>query len=102
MTKDKRKYFRIPFSADATLLVVDSPDDISIQTRIRNVSFSGLGLSSPKAVDTGTRVVIKIESKGQEKKEVVEGMVAWNVELKDGYDLGLFFSSHQSQYATAL
>jgi len=50
----------------------------------------------------GTRVVIKIESKGQEKKEVVEGMVAWNVELKDGYDLGLFFSSHQSQYATAL
>jgi len=102
MTKDKRKYFRIPFSADATLLVIDSPSNISIQTRIRNVSFSGICLSSPEAVDTGSRVVIKIESKDQEKKEVVEGMVAWNIELKNGYDLGIFFSSHQSQYATAL
>lgn len=92
MTEDKRKYVRIPLSADATLHVVDSPGGIPIQTRVRDISFAGVGLSSPESVDTGTKVAIKIALSDQTEQEVAEGLVAWKIELKNEYDLGIYFS----------
>jgi len=92
MTDNTRKYVRAPFPADATLLVLNNPGNVSIQIRIRDISFAGAGVSSPQAVDTGKKVAITIKLDNGEKKEIVEGIVAWKIELRNEYDLGIYFS----------
>ncbi len=89
---DTRRWFRYQFFGSATITI--PKEDITVDTTIANISFSGIGLYSTIPLGKGKKVKIKItfiDKKGKICEDSTEGKVDWQKKFKKIYLIGIIF-----------
>ena len=89
---EERKWYRYQFFGKAS--VKDSKENLPIETTIANISFSGIGLYSGKAIGKGKKVKITIsfvDRKGKIVEDSTTGTVDWQKKFRNMYLIGILF-----------
>ncbi len=87
-----RKWYRYQFFGSAKVGIPKEKQ--VIDANIANISFSGIGLYSPKPIGKGKTVKIKIsfvDKHGKVQEEIAAGKVDWQSKFKSMYLTGIFF-----------
>jgi len=87
-----RQWHRYLFIGTAKIRV--RGERTSTAATISNISFSGMGLYSPKSIGTGKTVKLKvsfIDRKGSVSDDTVEGKVDWQSKFRGVYLVGILF-----------
>jgi hypothetical protein len=92
-TPVERQWHRYQFIGTAKIRV--RGERTSTTATISNISVSGIGLYSPKAIGKGKTVKLKvsfIDSKGRVSDDTVEGKVDWQSKFRGTYLVGVLFN----------
>jgi hypothetical protein len=90
---EERKWHRYQFIGIAKIRI--PKEKISLDSTIANISLSGIGLYTPRAVGIGKRVKLKIsfiDNKGTVSEDFVEGNVDWQCRFRNIYLVGVIFN----------
>jgi c-di-GMP-binding flagellar brake protein YcgR len=99
MEKDNREYNRYSILARANIVVKNEINSVAINTRISDISETGLGVYSAELIGLGEEVSINIEfpdTEGDMKGDYIEGKVVWISMKDDVYYVGIFFDEKLS------
>ena len=95
--EDGRKWHRYQFFGSAAVTVIK--EKTAVSATVANISFSGLGLYSPKPVGKGKKVHIKIsfiDQSGKAQENTISGKVDWQKKFQDMYLIGIIFDEEPS------
>jgi hypothetical protein len=90
--EDERKWHRYQFFGSAFVTVQKAKAGIA--ATIANISFSGLGLYSPKPVGKGKKVTVRvsfIDQTGKTQENTISGQVDWQKKFQNMYLIGIIF-----------